>query len=269
MTCNKLFKSSKGTLFTLIILQFILISSCTYHRGNIEKTEIVIIDTISYDLKNIEKDWREWENFEIQYIGTINDSIYTIPFPDINPPPPPGTVYDSINFKNDYYRALGLSKQIEKFIIKTNFEYDKGTIYSDSIDLFVDTNFVIGKYEFSAYPIIIKNSYCDTIRVGYSYQRRIRGMLEAIDSTGNWRPIIEDREIHGLPVNQEIVLPKDGIIISSVYVYSGDYKTQLRFRVGKSYSNSFYSTINYNQFESIFDENGEYKEKYLEYRKRK
>lgn len=263
-----LLKMTKAIFLILIILQFVLTLSCSNINRNKDQSEMVIVDTISQNLKNIEKHWQEWENFEIQYIGSINDTIFTFPFPDKNPPPPPGTIYDSINYKQDYYKDLGLNEQIEKYIIETNPKYEKGTIYGDSIELFVNTNYVIGKYVFSAYPIIIKNSYYDTIRVGYSYERRIWGKLEALDSTGTWRPIIEHKEDHGLPVDNEIILPKNGIIISSVYKYSGNYKTQLRFRIGKSYSNSFYSTINYNQFESIFDENSEYKEEYLEYRKK-
>jgi ribosomal protein S18 len=50
-------------------------------------------------------------------------------------------------------------------------------------------------------------------------------------------------------------------------IYKGNYKTKLRIKLGENFSNEFYGTINYRQFESLFDSNGEYKKRISERKK--
>lgn len=262
------FRLMQKSLLTSILLFLLALQFSCSHKSSINSDDIVVMDSVSYDKILKENNWLDLENFEIHYIGEQKDTIYTNPFPNIVPPPPPGRPYGSIEFNERMFNVKELNKLIENHTYEFDSNSTIGTIYSDSIKILVDTSQVIGKYSYQAFPIIIKNSFCDTIRVGYSYNKRIVGMLEAMDKNGNWRPIIEKSGFHGLPVNDEIFLKKNEIIISAVYKYSGDFKTKLRFRIGKSCSNIYYSTINYNQFESIFDDFGNYKKEYLQWKKK-
>jgi hypothetical protein len=51
--------------------------------------------------------------------------------------------------------------------------------------------------------------------------------------------------------------------MTSTVVYKGNYKTKVRIHYNGLYSNEIEAAINYNQFNSIFDEHGEYKRAYL------
>lgn len=58
-----------------------------------------------------------------------------------------------------------------------------------------------------------------------------------------------------------IILPPNEIVLSSAPIFNGNFKTELRLTVPKTdiYSNTFDGSINYRQFESMFNEAGEYK----------
>ena len=45
-----------------------------------------------------------------------------------------------------------------------------------------------------------------------------------------------------------IMLPPNNIILSSKVIYTGDYKTHLRIKLGDNYSKEFRGAINYSQF---------------------
>lgn len=45
-------------------------------------------------------------------------------------------------------------------------------------------------------------------------------------------------------------------------IFKGNYKTQLRLSMGSNKSKAVWGNINYRQFESKFDENGNYREEY-------
>jgi hypothetical protein len=112
------------------------------------------------------------------------------------------------------------------------------------------------------YPILLTNYEMDTIIVGYGDQVPL--ILEAKDSTGNWRPI-EERFIFacGNGVGS-IILPPKQVLITAAPVFEGDYQTELRLSLGSNYSKTFIGKINYRQFESIFNEYGDYRQEYLD-----
>lgn len=103
---------------------------------------------------------------------------------------------------------------------------------------------------FCAYPVFMMNQTSDTISVGYG--QFIPLILEAKDSTGNWRPL-EVSYIYdcGTGLNT-IFLPPGNTLITSCKIYQGDYQTVLRLKFGfewLNYSNQFTGSIDYGQFE--------------------
>ncbi|KAA3640496.1 MAG: hypothetical protein DWQ02_01995 [Bacteroidetes bacterium] len=103
---------------------------------------------------------------------------------------------------------------------------------------------------FCAYPVFMMNQTSDTISVGYG--KFIPLILEAKDSTGNWRPL-EVSYIYdcGTGLNT-IFLPPGNTLITSCKIYQGDYQTSLRLKFGFewfNYSNQFTGSIDYGQFE--------------------
>lgn len=251
-------------LRTLVI--FLLLSSCVYRNQIERKSEVVIIDTVSINNSFITEKWQERENYIINYIGEKKDSVLINHFAYPLPPPPPEFSYDTTIFSLSKKANELFNKQVEKYICDIDNASNISSIYFDSIIIYIDTTQIIGKDSYPAYPVIIENKYFDTLRVCYAYDRRIYAILEAKDSIGHWKSLNEENYPHGLPINKEIILLKDHIITTSVYVYFGDFNTELRLKIGNNYSNVISGWINYNQFNSKFDDRGNYKEEYLKER---
>ena len=239
-------------------------ASCTLNPKGESKPPIVIIDTSTANPNQISVKWKERETYEIYYIGKRQDTVYINPKPYGMPPPPPGFRYDTTEFNAINSRVKEFDRNLKEYVARIDSRSTMGSIYSDSTKIFVDTSQIISKDSYSAFPIVIENSYYDTLRVGYEYNKRIYGILEAKDSMGNWKPINERNYPHGPPVAEEIILPRNNIIITAVYNYKGEYKTELRFKLGNNYSNTYSASINYNQFNSPFDENGNFKKEYFD-----
>jgi len=122
------------------------------------------------------------------------------------------------------------------------------------IDIQVDTTIKIS----GLYPVMLTNLDIDTISIGYG--NHIPLIMEATDSFGNWKPIQEiSIYLCGNGVGT-INLPPSECVLTLAPNYQGNYKTELRLTLGDSHSKSFIGLINYSQFESRFDEQGEYKE---------
>ncbi len=263
--------------FINIIFIFSVIFSCKNYNDNenISKNIEVpkIIDTSNFKSINRNSNWLETVEYNILYIGDKMDTIY----PDYNinfypvPPDPPAfpneknkdsiynkfktlnedlkiNPYNLVYFENKQYKWYNESKI--KIIVDTLQNLKKEDIFSNNNYTF-----------FNAYPIIIKSKESDTIKIGIGNNLPI--VLEAKDSIGKWKPIEEEfKYMCGTGLNT-IILPPKTIILSSVMIYKGNYKTKLRIKLGENYSNEFYGTINYRQFESIFDSNGQFKKEYL------
>tara|TARA_R110000751_G_scaffold125869_3_gene227613 strand:+ start:3757 stop:4314 length:558 start_codon:yes stop_codon:yes gene_type:complete len=176
------------------------------------------------------------------------------------PPPPPNgknEEYDTIKwnkitsifsqkFKNNpvypFYYSWGNPEKFDSWNdAKILIEIDTNTITKQLV-----TNRYFQKEYYPAYPILIKNEETDTIIIGYD--RFIPIILEAKDSTKHWKPIEKMFSFRcGNGINS-LLLPPNNIIISSKVIYEGDYKTDLRIKLGENYSNEFKGSINYSQF---------------------
>jgi hypothetical protein len=235
--------------FAKIAFILFMIAACSAQNQDKRKYDFEIIDSLPFKKSFISSNWTERELYEINYIGEKKDTIIINHSPYPYPPPPPGVLYDTIGFQRIKEADL-FSTMIENYIFKVDETSNIGSIYFDSVDIYIDTTQIIGKTNYPAYPVIIENKYFDKLSVCYAYDRSIGAILEAKDSIGNWQPINEEAYGRGLPIDEKIVLLKNHIIITSVYAHFGDYNTELRLRIGKNYSNIVSGTINYNQFHS-------------------
>ena len=122
----------------------------------------------------------------------------------------------------------------------------------ENLKIIVDTTQVLIKSSYyrsakgKSYPVFIYNN---------SNKKQIIGLgsllymnLEAKNDKGQWKPI-EQQDYHscGTGVYNYILKPKN-ICISSVYKYSGNFKTKLRLRHLGNYSNEFEGYVNLDEF---------------------
>jgi hypothetical protein len=249
-------------IFTIIISTVFIFISCqtdkrkgTQERKNIAPFPIVI-DTFGIEelQVNFEKEptWLTTANYRFYYIGTTKDTIYLDPFVTFSPPPPPppGTkpseIIDYKNFEipfKEYYIDWLEEKEFK------NWEQTE-------IEIRIDTTTVFLNY----YPVLLTNSDIDTTFIGYG--SKIPIIMEALDSLGNWKPIQEKFAYFcGVGVGS-VILPPNESVLTLAPIFKGNYKTKLRLKLGNNYSKPFYGFINHRQFQSKFNEHGDYKDEY-------
>jgi hypothetical protein len=270
---RQLIKISIIGLFTFLV-------SCQTKEDNqpdivVDKEEFkfpVIIDTSKFETSKREATWLATGNYELLYIGKWQDTIY----PDyrlkcypIFPPLPP--LPDSEFEPSD---TIGYHKRLTKhrmypYYIDWMTPNNHKSWSKAQISIIVDTTqrvknediFICsGTPFFKAYPVLIENVDTDTITI--SYGNFLPLITEAKDSTGNWKPI-EERWTYmcGVGVGT-IILPPKEIGLSATMIYHGNYSTTLRLRIDSTFSNEFKGKINYRQFESKFNKQGDYKDEY-------
>lgn len=242
------------------LLLILLCLSCENEiivSSNLEKEESyfpLIIDSLEYEGIEMESDWLNTANYKIYYIGEEEDTI-------------------AINYRfNSHY--LGPLTEFYYFLDDTIF-YEERIPYQKyfrdwmrpsthsinpdqaNLKITVDTNQLVFNDGNIAYPVIVKNMDKDSVQIAYGDFIPI--IMEAIDAEGNWMSIEEHwMYMCGNGVGS-IILPPNEIVLTSAYKYYGKYKTLMRLKIGKNYSNSFLGTVNPKQFESMFDRHGEYK----------
>jgi len=232
----------------------------------------VVIDTSDIKISKREATWLSTANYELLYIGKWQDSIY----PDYKlkyypiaplPPTPPANEFDP-NDTIGYHKRLTEHKMYPYYIdwmTPVNYKSWRNADFSIKVDTTQrvkndDINVNWDEPFFEAYPVLIENKEKDTIIIGYGHFLPL--ITEAKDSTGNWRPI-EKRWTYmcGNGVGT-IILPPSEIGLSATMIYHGDFSTSLRLRINSTFSNEFKGNINYRQFESMFNDQGDYKEEY-------
>lgn len=243
--------------------------------------EYFIVDTIDATGNLINLKWLEIKYCPILYIGNLTDTIiidHLLHFAPIPPPPPD---WDFFAAKSNYISQeenvasikyqkylAEYKKELEAYpLTKYLFSFDSiqnlGSIYRDKVQIKVDTNFTISKMDgfdfkihhgdfFEAYPIIITNSGKDTMLIGY--HRHLNLSVEAKDSIGNWSKILDSHIIHGLPLKESYMLLPGLSVITSTFKTTGEYNTKLRIKIGNSTSDEWTGNIDYNQFNSKFNE---------------
>ena len=226
------------------------------------------------------------ETFGILNVGPIRDSItvnynfrlgFNMPPAPPPPPPPPGTrlseeqkremKLDSINAKKQLneWRQNRQRYSVDEYMTapccgnkKENFHFT--SIDQDSsnlnIKIIVDTTQLIFQKlhwsvnknsEYSeAYPVYILNKDDVNIQIGTEYVVHME--KQAKDQKGDWKRISHFFIFgcgNGL---RGFVLPPNELIVSSSLIYEGDFQTDIRLKLGNSYSNTYRGTINKGQF---------------------
>ena len=239
---------------------------------SIEKEEFkfpIIIDTLDFKTSKRKATWLSTADYALLYIGKWKDTIYTdyslkhYPIPQ----PPPSSKFESSD-TNGYHKRLTKHKMYPYYIDwMTPLNYKSW--HKAEISIKVDTTQRIKNENmhvkseslfFEAYPVLIENKEKDTITIGYGHFLPL--IAEAKDSTGNWKPI-EERWRYGCGNGVgTIILPPQNIGLSATMIYHGNYSTTIRLRIDSSFSNEYKGNINYRQFESVFNDQGDYKEEY-------
>ena len=256
-----------------IILLIILVSffSCknesTISVKKLDFPKIIDTSKIKSILRNSK--WQEVVEYNFLYIGKKVDTIfpnYRLKYFSIIKPPPPFPGIDTKETNKINFDSINESNPMFKFYLDALHKKEYKYCEESNLEIKVDTTLIIKKEDFyfdpkipfyKAYPILITSKENDTIIIGL--QEIIPIELEAKDKSGKWKPIEEKYKHYcGTGLGYICLAPKN-VVLTSVFVYDGDYKTKLRIKLGKSYSNEFYGKINHNQFESKYDESGNLK----------
>lgn len=248
--------------FNIILLTLLLTSSCNNDKkkeakGNYNSKPFpVVLDTVGVDkflyshaVKN--PTWLSTSNYNFYFIGAAKDTVYLSPHLCFSP------TREHLSSENNWAMTEEREKQIKEYFLEWDEERSfKGWLQS-KIVIQVDTTTNISGF----YPVMLTNMETDTVFIGYG--EHIPLILEATDSSGNWKPIQERfRYFCGNGVGA-IILPPLECVLTLAPIFQGNYKTKLRLTLGDNHSKPFDGFIFYRQFESIFDKHGQYKEEYI------
>lgn len=202
---------------------------------------IVLIDTISTELKKDTSSYLKEAEFHPLYIGEKLDTIQL----DYDPREIKYVIHERGRYKYPDSLDLLIVVSTSNFIGSVEDYMDWET--ADSLGTI---NPVFYSLKYLSYPVFIENNSDDTLEIGYG--EYIPLIIEAMDSSGNWRAIQKPYTYFcgtGMPF---YYLPPSEILITSCKLFEGEYKTKLRLVFNKNYySNEFEGSINYGQFESL------------------
>jgi len=274
-------------LYSIVVIISIFNSTSEMKEYDIEITRnCAILDSINASGNVWKREWLYTDHYPFLFFGALLDDTVYISHSLHEYPPPPAILWSGIDILNDslptnVFDSLEYQKELRTYeeeiskhpLESFRYEYGNhhhfGSIYNDSVSVVVNTNYTISKFSsrtieiYEAYPIVITNISSDTLITGTNPYIVI--VVEAKDSLNNWSKIT-DYYHHGVPISSYYALPPSYTVIVSMFKTTGDYHTQLRVKVGNNYSNEWTGNIDYNQFTSMFDENGEYKKEYLDFK---
>ncbi len=248
----------------IILIIFVIVSACSHK--NIEKSplekeyeslhNIKLIDTFSNELRFVPCNYITEIKFFPIYIGRQKNSLLlTYTLQDKN-------YLSSGNYKpadsSDLIIFVDTSKIVgsaynfnvlppppppyftEKEIIEweTKTKKERGKLFRGGL---------------KSYPVIIKNMKNDTLFMGYEFEE-LPIIIEAKDSIGKWGPITRNSIMKCVHSSIYYFLSPKEILITNCMLFEGSYYTKMRLVFGnrlKIYSNEFYGTIDYKQFDEI------------------
>lgn len=268
------------TSLLALVSYFLLIYGCANHSSSESHQTIqvedsthfpIIIDTYGFlhtKSSNSSYNWMKTASYHPLYFGLLDDSIevnyYVSPFFE-----PPTNIYSqepvNLDLVNQYYDSMSSTMLYSSYFTRHELEF-LGLETYDSVELqiLIDTTqtivnlftnkesiqFYDSTIIFPAFPVLILNNSPEPIAVGYG--RHIPLIMEAKNSQGEWKPI-EGKYYYqcgmGLPL---ILLPSQEVILTSAPIFSGPFETDLRLKLGNSYSQTFQVSINQNQFISKY-----------------
>lgn len=248
---------TKANFILILSVLLIAISCGRTTKKEVDEVEAFkfpkIIDRFKNDSLELTSEiWLNYGDHNPYYFGKLTDSISIERYlrPMLPPPPPPGTDTSEWDFEP---RKGNFDNYFLDWMDNRDFKRRD----SANLDISFDTTQIINNDGRKAFPVLIQNKSIDTIYIGYGSQ--IPLITEAKNKEGQWEPI-EERFVYmcgnGL---HSIILPPNEFVLTSELIYSGNFRTKLRIKMGRHYSKEFNGTINESQFESEWDSNGERK----------
>lgn len=205
----------------------------------------VIMDTNNAKLEKLRYPDLNRIDYNVLYIGEERDTITVDHFINFYSFP------DSFMWNDSIRKVLNKWKESDYYLDWLD-ERKYHSWLETNLSITVDTTQIISKINgdvdwpmIQAYPVLIKNTSPDTLIVGYG--DTIPLSIEARDSSGVWRAIERPFVYHCGTGLGNILLPQNEITISSMYVYDGDFETQLRLKLGESFSNMIDGRVYYSQ----------------------
>jgi hypothetical protein len=228
-------------------LSVLVISSCGQSTDkDVDEVENFqfprITDVLNNDtLELTSKVWLNHGNHEPYYFGKLTDSISIERYlrPMIPPPPPPGIDTSEWDLKP---RKGKFDSYFLDWMDDRSYKY----IDSAKLSIKIDTSQIINNDFDKAFPVLIQNTSIDTICIGLGGHISI--IAEAKDENGQWKPIERGHAVGCSTGVHTIILPPNQYVLTSQLVYSGNFKTKLRIKMGNNYSEEFNGTINKSQF---------------------
>ena len=265
-------KQLLGLFIFLTSLAFSCQPDTTVRKNNnsvIVKTKEfpILVDTFNFktSIKIQEKFGRA--NYLPLYFGKMKDTIFVnYALADYQTPPPPPIPVSGDGIIEP--QPIKPKPHIDFDLIAANrlkyanyFRIGKGNKYlswdSASLNIVVDTSRIIKNinftglcdslFAFEAYPVFLENKSGRKVAIGYGSHIDI--ILQAKNEQGQWQDI-EWPYMYGCGTGlATIVIAEDEMALTSVPLFRGDFKTELRLRIGHNYSKPFRGTIDKRQLE--------------------
>ncbi len=200
----------------------------------------VVIPTITKDyyrffLGNDSSTTMTQAAFLVYYIGPYKDTLrISNELEGIMPPIPIYHKNGKMTFKEFEYEP------------NPYYDYQSDYYYSSEDSFKISVQIDTSKANSIYYPVLLSNNGTDTIHFSRGFY--IDVCMEAKDSKGAWHPIQSPHWYGcgtGLPI---INLPPKTCLLTLAPIFKGNYKTQLRLRLGKNYSKPWFGRIHYGQF---------------------
>ena len=211
----------------------------------------VFIEERDLELEIVNGIWRDHGNHNPLYFGKFSDTVLVKPVYGrfFAPPILEGNTQKAIEIEKGIYDEYFLDWMDSRDYTRTD---------SAELKILIDTTQFISNDGKKAYPVMIENLHSDTIYIGYG--RYIPIVAEALNAQGKWQQI-EERFIYMCGNGVEsIILPPKQIVVTSQLVYTGEFDTKIRIKLGSCYSNEYWGSINFSQFESEWDSRGNRKD---------
>jgi len=231
----------------IVILVVLTLISCEKENQTFSRNIKIVQDSVrSLKIKNIKE--KDYVSSNLMYIGKIKDSVELLN--NLFLPPPPEPLASSI--EDLYSKNYRLKKEKKWKEIRKYFKnYNKfSLINKDKIELeFKENDTIIGFDDidldyYKSFPIFIKNISKDTMSLGTEGYFPV--ILEAKNREGKWFEINKLPRICG-SFSNVVCLPPNEIIITSMFHYTGNYKTKFRLKFSDFVSREFDGSINEEQ----------------------
>ncbi len=227
--------------------------SCRKGTQRFSKNITIIQDSIqNFKIRNIRE--KDYATSNIMYIGKIKDSVELLNNLFLPPPPEPLAISDEdMKWKKYRLKKELIWEDLMKYL-KNSHKYQ--LINKENITLeFNEKDTIIGYEDFrgdfdsliyyKSFPIFIKNISKDTINLGTDGYFPI--LVEGKNKNGKWVEINKFPFYCGTGSYSAICLPPNEIIITSMFHYTGNYKTKLRLKFPDFVSREFDGSINEEQ----------------------